>query len=97
MARYKLAKSAEDDLNQIADYTIETFGIEQARKYRDLLIEAFNLISDNPHLGRDCSKIREGYRRFDHQSHLIFYRITNTGVLIAHILGGRQDITKDKF
>ena len=37
MGDYRLTFRAESDLAQIADYTIEKFGIEQARRYRDVL------------------------------------------------------------
>lgn len=97
MASYSLTKSAERDLGRIADYTIEKFGIEQARNYRDSLIEAFELISDNPRIGRESGIVRAGYRRFSHQKHQTFYTNTNEGVLIVHILGSQQDVTEEKF
>ncbi len=34
MANFRLSLRADADLARIADYTIETFGIEQARRYR---------------------------------------------------------------
>lgn len=34
MPEYRLTSRAQTDLAEIADYTIETFGIEQARRYR---------------------------------------------------------------
>ena len=41
MADYKLTSLAETDLAEIADYTIDTLGIEQARRYRDGLETCF--------------------------------------------------------
>ena len=35
MPRFRLSSRAESDLAEIADYTIETFGLEQARRYID--------------------------------------------------------------
>jgi len=32
MAEYRLSSQAKADLDEIADYTIEKFGIEQARR-----------------------------------------------------------------
>ena len=37
MADFRLSPRAENDLAEIADYTIETFGVEQARRYRYLI------------------------------------------------------------
>jgi plasmid stabilization system protein ParE len=35
MADYRLSKHAEKDLGDIAAYTIQNFGLKQARRYRD--------------------------------------------------------------
>ena len=37
MADFRLSPRAETDLAEIANYTIETFGVEQARRYRYLI------------------------------------------------------------
>jgi plasmid stabilization system protein ParE len=38
MAQYKLNRKAEGDLRAIAAFTVDTFGIAQARAYRDGLL-----------------------------------------------------------
>ena len=91
MARYELAATAEEDLSAIADYTIERFGIEQGRRYRDGLLTAFETLAESPRLGRDAPHIRRGYRRFEHRSHTIFYQVTDTGVRIMRILHRSMD------
>ena len=48
MGDFRLTSRAESDLAEIADYTIETFGIEQARHLRDALESCFQMIADNP-------------------------------------------------
>ena len=48
MADYRLTSRAEADLAGIADYTIETFGIEQARRYRDEFETRFENLAANP-------------------------------------------------
>ncbi len=37
MGDFRMTARAESDLAEIADYTIKTFGIEQAHHYRDAL------------------------------------------------------------
>jgi hypothetical protein len=49
MGDYRLTSSAESDLAEIADYTIENFGIEQARRYRDALEEFHGLSPEQMH------------------------------------------------
>ena len=49
MADFRLSERAASDLSGIADYTIQNFGIEQARRYRDGLVRSFRQLSDNPY------------------------------------------------
>ncbi|MGI9302301.1 MAG: type II toxin-antitoxin system RelE/ParE family toxin [Gammaproteobacteria bacterium] len=91
MAEYWLLDSAEVDLNEIADYTIENFGIEQARVYKDGLTRAFQLLAENPLIGSDQGHIRSNVRRFVHKSHAIYYRLDGDDVLVLRILGPGQD------
>ena len=48
MATYRLTAEAEDDLQEIADYTFETFGPAQAEVYSRGLRNCFASLVDNP-------------------------------------------------
>ncbi|NKB54705.1 MAG: type II toxin-antitoxin system RelE/ParE family toxin [Alphaproteobacteria bacterium] len=91
MARYLLSKAAERDINQIADYTITSFGLDQARRYRDDLTKLFSSLAENPLMGRDHGHIRPGYRRHIHARHSIYYRVRDDRIEIMRILHERQD------
>jgi len=54
MADFRLSSQADSDLGGIAIYTIENFGIEQARRYRDGLEAGFQNLADNPLLGHSA-------------------------------------------
>lgn len=86
MAEYRLSSQAETDLAGIADYTIETFGIEQARHYRDGLEAGFQNLADNPLLGQSAEHLAPQLRHLEHQSHVIYYVPKNYGLLIVRIL-----------
>ena len=45
-------------------------------------------------MGSTADDIRPGYRRFAHESDVIFYRDTGRGVLIVRVLHKRMDINK---
>ena len=62
MAEYRLSNQAKADLNEIADYTIETFGIEQARRYRDGLETCFQTLADKPMVGRSAAALAPALR-----------------------------------
>ena len=95
MARYILGKSAQSDILGIADYTIENFGIKQARKYRDGLISCFQDLADRPERGRlYLHKDDTLLMRYRHKSHVIFYKRINIGVLIIRVLGERMDFIR---
>jgi len=57
MASYHLSNLADEDLGNIATYSIQRFGINQARLYRDGLFKTFEMISDFPLKGSDQCKI----------------------------------------
>ena len=55
MAEYRLSSQAKADLDEIANYTIEKYGIEQARCYRDGLESCFQTLADTPMIGRSAA------------------------------------------
>jgi len=91
MGDFRLTSRAESDLAEIADYTIETFGIEQARRYRDALESCFQMIADNPKLGRSADQLAPKLRRYEHQSHVVFYTIEGQSALIVRVLHESRD------
>ena len=94
MADFRLSPHAEADLAEIADYTIETFGIEQARRYRDDLEACFRNLAENPLLGRSAEWLSPGLRRFEHRSHAVFYTQEEEGVLVVRILHAGMDVPR---
>ena len=94
MAEYRLSSRADDDLDEIADYTIEQFGIEQARRYRDKLEACFQNLAENPKLGPNAEMLALGLRRYEYQSHVVFYEPLTNGVRIVRVLHERMDITR---
>lgn len=91
MPNYRLSKPADADLAGIADYTIERFGLQQARIYRDRMFNAFAALAAFPDLGTDCSHIVPGTRRFAHEAHVLYFRKVRSGIVILRILGKDQD------
>ncbi|MAL00307.1 MAG: plasmid stabilization protein ParE [Citromicrobium sp.] len=92
MSGYELSPAAERDLEDIWDYTFETWSREQANSYIGDLIAMFGRIADSPLLGVDVSYLRDGYRKQRCGAHLIFYKIAATHVAIIRILHARRDV-----
>ena len=94
MAKYLLSRRAVADIEAIAEYTMQRFGIDQARRYRDDLHSSFKQLADNPRMGRPAEQLSTGLRRLEHQSHVIFYNRTDEDVLIVRILHSRMDVPR---
>lgn len=94
MADFRLSSQAVSDLSGIADYTIEAFGIEQARRYRDGLEAGFQNLAENPMLGHCADHLAPKLRCLEHQSHVIFYMPQDDGVLIVRILHASMEASK---
>jgi len=91
MANYRLLRAAENDLGEIADYTVAKHGVQQARVYRDGLFKSFDAIAEHPEIGTDQSHIIPELRRFVHESHAIYYRIAENQIVVMRLLGPGQD------
>ena len=90
MAVYKLNEEAEEDLERLYEHGVIFFGLDQADRYYDGLIERFCELSDNPRLWQAVDYIRTGYRRSVYASHSIYYRIDDDTVEIMRILGKQK-------
>ena len=92
MSPFTLTNRAVADLKDIGRYTLEHWGREQRNLYLRMLDESIQQLATNPLLGTDCSDIRNGYRKLNAGSHMIFYRQKNAGSIeIVRILHGRMD------
>jgi toxin ParE1/3/4 len=87
-----LNRKAEADLRAIAAFTVDTFGIAQARAYRDGLFDAFNRIfSTHPEIGASFTHIFQDVRRLVDGSHVIYYRVALPQILVRRVLHQSQD------
>ena len=90
MPAYQLSKLARLDLVYIADYTVDTWGPKQAQRYLDSLEACFNRLVKAPGIGRPCDRIWPGYRRIEHQKHVILYRENHDGIFVSRVLHQRM-------
>jgi toxin ParE1/3/4 len=68
----RLSSRAAADLAEIAEFTIECFGIEQARRYGNGLKDCFRRLAESPELGQSAEELSSGLKRYLHQSHIVF-------------------------
>ena len=94
MAEYRLSKRAYADIVSIGDYTIERFGIEQARRDRNQLEDALQALANSPSRGRPADEVAPGLRRWNYQSHAVFFRLEMRGILIVRVLHQQMDFER---
>ncbi|WIV89447.1 type II toxin-antitoxin system RelE/ParE family toxin [Proteus appendicitidis] len=94
---YKLSELAEEDIYQIACYTIQQFGVIQAKKYHDDLKRTFELFASAPWIGRECSWVCNGMRRLEFKKHSIYYLPKNNTLFIARLIHHSIDVDSLDF
>ncbi len=90
MFGYELTKAADEDFENIFDFGIDTFGLDQALKYQNSMKQRFGELAEQPKLYPAVDDIRRGYRRSVFGSHSIYYRIEGQGIVIVPILGQQE-------
>lgn len=93
MTGYLLSPAAQADLSEIWDYSARNWGREQANRYVLRIREACEALAEGRRQGRAIDDIRPGYRKLAVQSHVLFYRLTEAGLIdVVRILHQRMDM-----
>ncbi len=90
MAAFKLSEEAEGDLERIYEYGVIYFGLDQADRYYDGLVEHFYKLAEIPYLWQAVDSIRSGYRRSVYGNDSVYYRINGGAVEIMRVLGSQD-------
>lgn len=85
MAR-KTSPEADDDFAAIYVYGVDNFGKSQAEKYAISLLDAFDMLGNSPHIGRERSEVSPPVRLWPHGSHNILYAVVEDEVLILRVV-----------
>ena len=93
MATYRLTNKAVDDLNQIWEYSFDTWSEDQADYYYQMVIRICQDLADNPGIGITYHSIIPGLFGLVANKHIIFYRVIEAGLIeVVRILHIRMDI-----
>ena len=93
MPDYKLTPDAEADLLQIAIYTIETWGIEQAGRYEAAIVDCLAAIAHGTARSKRPMPHRPELLVTRCQHHLVFWlQEENTAPLIVAVLHEKMDL-----
>ncbi len=94
MMMFKISNEAQNDLENIWLYTFETWSVEQADRYYNLILDEIEYLAENPVTGKDYSHVRKAYLCSKVKSHFIFYKINKKENLIEiiRVLHQQMDI-----
>jgi toxin ParE1/3/4 len=92
MTRFRFTNEAVKDLEDIWVYTKQTWSLEQADRYYNLIVDEIEFIAINPKLGRSIDNVKAGYKSTKVKSHVVYYKqIEDDSILIVRILHQRMD------
>lgn len=94
MKQLELSAKAAADIDDILDYTYARFGAAQAESHYDSLRRCFQMLRENPAIGRLRTAVQPPLRSHHHRKHIVFYDILEDHILIVRVLHERMDIER---
>jgi toxin ParE1/3/4 len=88
--KYKLSKLAQSHLRKIKSYTITNYSELQWNHYKDNLLTAFQMLADNPAVGRSCDNLYPNGFYFSVGKHTAYFTKEDGFILIVAVLGQSQ-------
>ena len=95
--QYLFRPLAEQDMEGIFDYTLQEFGEAQADSYIRALFETFQALADTPGMARKRDEVRSGLRSYPVNAHVVFFRESETGIVIARVLHQSMDYQSKSY
>jgi toxin ParE1/3/4 len=93
--KYQLSFDAENDLKEIAHYTLSHWGRETFDEYRNGLKEIFIDIGNNDVISKSFSNKLPGLRVVKFKYHFIFYMVDNVPTpIIIGVIHEKRDLVK---
>ncbi|HCE3069030.1 TPA: type II toxin-antitoxin system RelE/ParE family toxin [Vibrio parahaemolyticus] len=88
--KYKLSKLAQAHLRKIKSYTVNNFSEMQWNNYKDTLLTGFQMLADNPAVGRSCDEIYPSSFYFPVGKHTAYFTKEDGFILVVAVLGQSQ-------
>jgi plasmid stabilization system protein ParE len=96
MRRIVFSAAARADRRDITAYTVERFGIQQARRLRDRFEATLSDLAEFPHIGRTNRELDPPGHTFRYavlmKIFIIVYEPTDVGLRVARLLHGARNL-----
>jgi toxin ParE1/3/4 len=90
MRSYTLSPRARADLHGIWKYSVNQW-VKNRRIAMPVIHQEIEVVARDPTKGRPCDHLRMGYRMYPAGSHMLFFRLTDSGIHVTRILHQRMD------
>lgn len=90
--KIRRTRQANADIKNIYKYTVEKYGALQAELYLGGLDYTFDLLTDQPRMGKTIGQNRHRYR---YKEHYVFYQLNTDVITILRIRGVTMKLPKD--
>jgi toxin ParE1/3/4 len=93
----RFTPKAQDDLNDIWDYTFTRWDGDQADRYVTMIVKACQDLATGRVTGRGAEDVKPGYSNFRTGSHIVFYRHVHDAtedIEVVRILHERMDSSR---
>ena len=94
MVKILIRPIARSDIKKIWRYTCNNWGERQADTYTTALGQAIEKMTENPKIGTSIDYLREGYRLYHFEHHLVIYHLSPTVIDVVRVLGESMDIKR---
>ena len=91
---FRKRPQADIDLDSIWSY-IAVDSVRAANEQVERIGEVFEMLVQNPLVGRERPELQRGLRSFPVGSYLVFYLPLSDGIEVVRVMSGRQDIDTD--
>ena len=91
MRGLQFTPAAEQDLERIWNYTVSHWGKEQAARYIRELQSRCKALARSGSVSQSAEHIRPGYRKSSSGKHVLYFRETESALIIVRILHERMD------
>ncbi|QPJ61305.1 MAG: type II toxin-antitoxin system RelE/ParE family toxin [Candidatus Nitronauta litoralis] len=86
-----LSLEAEDDIRDILQYTLETYGEQQLLVYQEKLDQALATVLNNPGVGHKRPDLPPEYDAYPEGEHILIFRVKEKTIYVVRVLHGRMD------
>lgn len=90
---YQLTEDAEQDLREIAEYTLNRWGRSQLIQYQQGFTRAIERIVEHPSIGKRFSEKYPEIKTHKYQQHLIFY-FAESPIIILAVIHEKMDAVR---